>query len=633
MKRAKRRRKNKLSSKGASATGQGAALEALRQAVSAHQAGRLNEAMRGYRTCLEHEPDNTAALGNLGGALLSLGKLPEAVSYLEKALALHPENPDALSNLGFALTQLGRLEEAVACLQKALALKPAYPMALNNLGNALADLGRIDEAVAAYRESLSLEPGYADAHYNLGSALTQRGSLDEAIACYEKAISIRPDYAEAYGNLGFALTEQGRLDEAMALYRKALTIKPNYAEAHSNLGIALTEQGNLDAAVVSLKRALTIQPDHAGALTNMGSVLEDRGEMRAAVASYQKAMALRLNGALAEDLPEDYPGTNAFFIELTNRCNFHCSFCPSDDQRRSLGEMPLELAEKILDEISTKKLASTINLHLMGEPTLHPHLKEVLRMASARRLKVDLVTNGSTLTESMINSLLDHLTGKLVVSLQTPTEASFVERGTKMAWSGYLGRIQELMARYLERSARGEPLKCEIQVRMMKSEAGESSEAFLDDRESIVRQLETWSDFVGALEQRAGLEPFPRPPIDGLSEAWFARKNASYGLQKGIRLVMWSHFTFADAAGSDGVSLDGVEFCHYPFTNLGILWDGRCVPCCLDYDGQLALGDVNEASLASILMGAKASQMRRVFLGEGELPDYCRSCQAACAQS
>jgi radical SAM protein with 4Fe4S-binding SPASM domain len=50
--------------------------------------------------------------------------------------------------------------------------------------------------------------------------------------------------------------------------------------------------------------------------------------------------------------------------------------------------------------------------------------------------------------------------------------------------------------------------------------------------------------------------------------------------------------------------------CDKPWTSVTILWDGRVVPCCFDYDGILTLGNVNEQSLAEIWNGPKLKALR-----------------------
>ena len=605
--------------------------EALQQGISFHQLGLLDEAIHCYRKTLQLNSNNADALSNMGGALQYTGKLDEAVISLTKAISIKPDFAEAFSNLGNALKEQGKLDEAVASYQKAISIKPDYTEAFHNLGNVLTDQGKLDEAVASYRKALSFKQDYAEVYSNLGAALQEQGKLDKAVDNYQKAISFKPGYAKAYNNLGVALKNQGKLNESVASYQKAISIKPDYAEAYSNLGFTLIESGKLEEAVASCQKAISIKPDCAEAYSNLGAALKEQGKPDEAVASYQKKLFLRLNHDATEAIPADFPGIASILIELTNRCNFHCSFCPSDDQTRNIGEMSIALVQKIFDEISSKKLADTVNLHHMGEPTLFRHLREVLHLASKYGLKVELVTNGSTLKKSNIELLLNELSGKLILSLQTPTRDSFKLRGTKMQWDEYIASIKDLITAYVSRFLKGSSLQFTVEIRLMKTDSNRANVEVLSDKESVVSQINYWSDFIGSLERQEGVTPYQRKQPNLLLHEWFAKENSIYVLRPGIKLNFWSNFTFANTIVDEYTQLtylDNTKFCHHPFSEISILWDGRCVPCCLDYDGQLNIGDANVDSLESILMSAKASQLRNAFLGDGSIPEYCKKCQA-----
>jgi Flp pilus assembly protein TadD len=144
-------------------------------ALRHHQAGRLDEAIAGYRRVIDR------------GATV----------------------PEVHFNLGVALGRLGRLDEAAECYQRAIALKPDYLAAHNNLGNARKAAGQIDAAIASYRTVCDLTPRLPQAHFNLGNALKLRGSLSEAIDAYRAALAIDPDYVDAHNNLAMALLARG----------------------------------------------------------------------------------------------------------------------------------------------------------------------------------------------------------------------------------------------------------------------------------------------------------------------------------------------------------------------------------------------------------------------------------------
>ncbi len=247
--------------------------QAFKRGTTFHQAGQLDEALHWYRKNLEFQPENAAALRNLGLVLQTQGRLDEAVATYQRAVSIKPDFAVAHFNLGNALIAQGKLDEALSSFQKAASIKADFAEAHCNLGNTLIELGRLDEAVSSYQRAVSVNPDYADAHYNLGSALKEQGRLDEAVSSFQKAAAIRPDIAEAHSNLGSALRELGKLDEALSSFRKAVSIRPDIAEAHCNLANTLLELGKLDEAVSSYEKAISIKPDFVEAQHILNSLL------------------------------------------------------------------------------------------------------------------------------------------------------------------------------------------------------------------------------------------------------------------------------------------------------------------------------------------------------------------------
>jgi len=267
--------------------------ELLANTVDHHQAGRFQEAERGYRQILQLDPNDVNALHLLGVLCQQQGHHDRAVDYISAALRRKADFPEAHNNLGNALRAQGRLDEAVASYHQALFHRPDYTQAYNNLGIALTEQGRLEEAVASYRRALRLKPDNAGAHNNLGVALKNQGSFAEAVACFQQALRIKPNYPEAHDNLGNVLKKQGKLAEAVASHQQALRLKPDFAEAHNNLGNALREQERLGEAVASIQQALRLKPSFAEAHSNLGNALQDQGKLEEAAASFHQALHLK----------------------------------------------------------------------------------------------------------------------------------------------------------------------------------------------------------------------------------------------------------------------------------------------------------------------------------------------------
>ena len=126
-------------------------------------------------------------------------------------------------------------------------------------------------------------------------------------------------------------------------------------------------------------------------------------------------------------------------LELTNRCNFSCSFCPDGLMTRERGLMDEELARSALDQIADLDLAEKVTFHVMGEPLLHPGLFRILDHAAERGISVGLTTNGALLSGKVVREIAERDLQQIDISLQSPDRESFLAtRGTRIDFEAYL---------------------------------------------------------------------------------------------------------------------------------------------------------------------------------------------------
>jgi len=95
----------------------------LKTALSFHQAGNLDGAIRLYGEILQQQPKHFDALYLLGFAHLQRGEFHDAERLISRALAVNPRSVDAHYNRGNALQRLDRPKEALAAFDAALAIK------------------------------------------------------------------------------------------------------------------------------------------------------------------------------------------------------------------------------------------------------------------------------------------------------------------------------------------------------------------------------------------------------------------------------------------------------------------------------------------------------------------------------
>lgn len=133
-------------------------------------------------------------------------------------------------------------------------------------------------------------------------------------------------------------------------------------------------------------------------------------------------------------------------IEPTTRCNFTCGFCSGRQMDQS--DLALDDFDRLLDGFPD---IEHIELQGEGEPLLHKGFFEMARRATARGIRLSMITNGSLLSEERVAQILEVGMVAVNVSIESPEDAAFQKiRG------GRLDKVKAGIARLLTaRDARG----------------------------------------------------------------------------------------------------------------------------------------------------------------------------------
>lgn len=262
------------------------------------------------------------------------------------------------------------------------------------------------------------------------------------------------------------------------------------------------------------------------------------------------------------------------YLEITNICNLRCGFCPGTERRPQF--LSPEEFEALLGKL--RGWTEYLCFHLMGEPLLSPHLAELLELASRYKFYVNLTTNGVLLPQAAETLLKAPSLHRVNISLQ--------------AWEGN-GRVWDIndyvnsCADFALRAAARDVL---VSFRLWNGEAA-GNPALLS-----------------ALKRR-----FPPP--------WApAQKNTV--LAENVFLERAEAFDWPDADGPERAG----SFCRGLRDHIGVLCDGTVVPCCLDSEGTLALGNLLERSLEEILEAPRAKAIYEGFSRREPVEDLCRRC-------
>ncbi len=263
------------------------------------------------------------------------------------------------------------------------------------------------------------------------------------------------------------------------------------------------------------------------------------------------------------------------YLEISNICNLHCHFCPGTKRKKhflTVDEFTV-LAEKL------RSYTDFLYFHLMGEPLCHPHLQEFLQIAGQLGFKVILTTNGSLLgkcSDMLLNAPALH---KVNISLH-----SFEANDLDMPFSEYLNSCFQF-----GKKAEGH---CIVTYRLWNS-GGE------DQRNNeILDTLKTH---------------FPEP--------WHQERGIRIGNR--IYLEHGDKFDWPDSSLDEGTA---DIFCYGLRDQIGVLCDGTVVPCCLDHEGDIHLGNLFEQPLQEILDTPRAQAIYDGFSRHTAVESLCRKC-------
>ncbi|WP_319762398.1 radical SAM protein [Maridesulfovibrio sp.] len=106
-------------------------------------------------------------------------------------------------------------------------------------------------------------------------------------------------------------------------------------------------------------------------------------------------------------------------LEFTNFCNLRCVFCPRRYMEKETGFMDVELARKLISEISLHAPVVIVPF-FRGESLTHPHWDTLFEMLHEHGLdKIQMATNASLLTEEKAKHILSLGVETLSFSMDT----------------------------------------------------------------------------------------------------------------------------------------------------------------------------------------------------------------------
>ena len=422
-----------------------------------------------------------------------------------------------------------------------------------------------------------------------------------------------------------------------------------------------------DQGLRKLRRAVFLLPDFdPGRAQNEGASF--RVEFRREVLVSKVVVTLEPPQDLADfpavaPLPElrKMPGRfypiNYLFIEITNACNFKCTWCPDDVMDRRRGFMKKEKVFRVLEEVAEKRSwlgpLYPVKLHQMGEPMLHPDLAAIVAHAESRGVPIELNTNCGLITQEKLDGLYRAGLTSLILSYQTPDLESFKTRkAPRLVFEEYRDKVRLAVERKVALGAR-----TNLEIDIMNTKHADGYRIVSEDEQALAF-LGDWIGFCQGLEQKYGLPPRAHDwdRIRSTHVLDQDENGSRYTLLDGVHLiwkrchswgnVIGEHQLLSTDSGEPGIHADaragaqggaraqGVlpdvpatdTYCPAPYDQFVIQWNGDVVACCTDYEGRTKTANVFASSVEGVWRSDALRQRKQDML-QGRLLDVCARCQ------
>ena len=275
------------------------------------------------------------------------------------------------------------------------------------------------------------------------------------------------------------------------------------------------------------------------------------------------------------------------YIEITNICNLSCSFCPKTSRKQEF--MSCEKFESIIKEINP--LTEYLYFHLMGEPLLHLELEKLLAIAERYNKRVVITTNGTLISKRQDILLKSKAIYKIVFSLH-----SFEANSSEISMEEYLSNI----------------------ISFCKSA----------DNTGIITAMRLWNFDKNELKGENSLND---EILEVISKAFDIEKPdtdkliGNRGLKLADRIYLQTAQRFEWPDKDKDIITDKI-FCYGLRDHFGIQVDGTVVPCCLDNNGEIPLGNIFKEKINDILKSEKTQNIFNGFSNRQACEELCKRC-------
>ena len=275
------------------------------------------------------------------------------------------------------------------------------------------------------------------------------------------------------------------------------------------------------------------------------------------------------------------------YIELTNVCGLRCSFCPTKNLPNET--MSLEFFEKVVQE--AKGFTKEIACHVVGDPLTLSNLSDYLDIIHKYKMKAMLTTSGYFMKKHSFETLFHPAVKQINISLN-----AFNKNDTSITFEQYMKPILNL---------------CHEKV-------AQEKEIFINLRmwnlDEIMSEKSFNTELFTTLENSFGVK------LD--LESLDPKEKKSIRLENKVLLHFDNYFEWPSLQNKNY----GHGTCQGLSSHIGVLANGDVIPCCLDNDAVMKLGNLQKQNLNDILHEKRATAMINGFKDGKCSEEMCLKC-------
>ncbi|MCT7553160.1 SPASM domain-containing protein [Aliarcobacter butzleri] len=276
-------------------------------------------------------------------------------------------------------------------------------------------------------------------------------------------------------------------------------------------------------------------------------------------------------------------------IEITNICNLKCTFCPPKILPNKT--MTLDKFDKL--NLELKEFTTELAYHIVGDPLVLSNLDEYLNISLKHNLKVNITTTANNINKKHYETLLNPTIKQINFSIN-----SYNANSHKKSLDEYL-----------------EPI-----IEFVKFAQKQKHEYFINFR--------IWN-----LDEKNSAKEFNLKVFNKINEAFDTNidiEDVYKNRPKNIRIDRKIFFNFDEYfnwPNLENKEVSKTGFCYGLDSHFGVLSNGDVVPCCLDKDAIINLGNIEDNSLKNILTSKRVKDIQNGFKKNILVEELCQKCE------